>query len=714
MSKRGLTRWLLWPTAALLIASHPVTARADGQVQLDLADYESLRGSPEAEAFPGPEFVRADAQVRPALQGAGDALWVDVEVRFSVRSYGPDQFIPLVSDAAVLLSLRTGAGGDVAVAREGDTLGMRVARAATHAFVLVVRSKATRDAGAWLAELPTPSAPITTLTIALPEAHVVWADENVVSGEHTDEEWVYRAAVGAAPAHSLRWRPAPQIDAARPRVLVNDSTLLLVRDGVVEGQTVLDVEAQGAPIEGLSLSWQGQLAHMDVVCDDVISESTTDNGLSVQFSRPVRTTQLTLRYEVPAPDGQFRAPQLRARGADRQTGHLAVEVRGGAEVAVQGDTDGVRPVDEDELPAGFPGVPGERRFAWRYFGEAYSVALSATQYERGEVLQVAVESVFATTVWTRQGRGLTTLRLGVLNNADQFLRLRLPAGAHLWSAHVDGRGVHPVTDEDQVMVPLRKSRRHGESLVPVTVELVLGHQGDGSGRFTGVVDTLLPSFDVVVGDLRWDLYLPEGNVWYGGDDWEDVEGLDGRWVAENLTFVPGRFSTVVIEETGEKRPVTAPQDRARHRGALPVKLVVPATGHRVAVRRRLLPAGARPALHLRYANTTTLEAVDAAVWLLAFLFGFSLWWSAWQWVRTRRFVLRSVWAGLAVSSGVCVVGMLAALPLAWSTCALAAALGLGIAAAVALARAAWNLVALARDVVVETFGDDDNHSEYTE
>ena len=63
----------------------------------------------------------------------------------------------------------------------------------------------------------------------------------------------------------------------------------------------------------------------------------------------------------------------------------------------------------------------------------------------------------ARTMWTRDGRQLTSVTYQVRNNRKQYLRLTMPEGAGRWSAAVGGRAVQPLPRVRQPLaLPLQR------------------------------------------------------------------------------------------------------------------------------------------------------------------------------------------------------------------------------------------------------------------
>jgi hypothetical protein len=116
------------------------------------------------------------------------------------------------------------------------------------------------------------------------------------------------------------------------------------------------------------------------------------------------------------------------------------------------------------------------------------------------------EHAVVTTLVTVEGRTLTEVKLMVKNQAQPFLRVALPKGATIVSADVAGEKVKPVQGPDGNRVPLLRTgfRPNG----PYEVSFVFM---DSSAPFAkkGGSELALPSMDVPISLLEWELFLPE-------------------------------------------------------------------------------------------------------------------------------------------------------------------------------------------------------------
>jgi hypothetical protein len=116
------------------------------------------------------------------------------------------------------------------------------------------------------------------------------------------------------------------------------------------------------------------------------------------------------------------------------------------------------------------------------------------------------ESAEVTTMVTSEGKSLTEVKLVVKNQAQPFLKVALPAGVSILSAEVGGERVKPVQGPDGSRVPLlRPGFRPTGSY---EVSFVFMHSGAPFAK-KGGADLSLPSMDIPISLLTWEVFLPE-------------------------------------------------------------------------------------------------------------------------------------------------------------------------------------------------------------
>jgi len=138
---------------------------------------------------------------------------------------------------------------------------------------------------------------------------------------------------------------------------------------------------------------------------------------------------------------------------------------------------------------------------------------------------------------TVEGRTLTEVKLTVKNQAQPFLKVGLPKGATIVSADVAGEKVKPVQGPDGNRVPLLRAgfRPNG----PYEVSFVFMDSGTPFAK-KGGSELALPSMDVPISLLEWELFLPEQYK---------VKDFGGDAIAANLLPAPRVDTADVITTT---------------------------------------------------------------------------------------------------------------------------------------------------------------------
>ena len=107
---------------------------------------------------------------------------------------------------------------------------------------------------------------------------------------------------------------------------------------------------------------------------------------------------------------------------------------------------------------------------------------------------------------TSEGRALTEVVLTILNRAQPFLKVLLPAGATMVSVEVGGEAAKPAIGADGTRVPLLRSGFRPSG--PYRVSFVYLHAGTPFAR-KGELEMTLPKMDIPVGLLEWEVFVPE-------------------------------------------------------------------------------------------------------------------------------------------------------------------------------------------------------------
>jgi hypothetical protein len=237
-----------------------------------------------------------------------------------------------------------------------------------------------------------------------------------------------------------------------------------------------------------------------------------DGTLTAQLNfQALGAYALTLDLEevLPPGSGSFDVPIVQPLGVERSKGFVGIQAMGNLEL-LPGAVQGAAPVDVRTLPATIVGATAQPvLLGFKYLGTSATIPLSASEHEEVDVLVTLLDSADATTMFTPDGRRLTSVTYQVRNNRRQFLRLTLPANAQLWSASVAGKAVQPARSaEGALLVPLVRSQAQGGALAAFDVQVVYVESGKASSGGRGKFEGELPRADAPTTWLGWSVYVP--------------------------------------------------------------------------------------------------------------------------------------------------------------------------------------------------------------
>jgi hypothetical protein len=485
-----------------------------GSVTLTLDEYNRLmelaaKPSKRPEIAPLPYSVKhADVKLRVENDGVRGTVQLEGEVfRKGVSK------VPLTSGMTVLDAHQNGKG--VPLLQENGTHMALLAGPGDFSIALDTGLPLRVEAGRASFSLPAPAAGSVQLTLVIPGDHTF---ANLSSGLITSRKsenghtTIEATLVPGQPAN-IWWATRETVTPTVPREMrfLSDAKTLL---SVSEAEMRVAVLADITIVQGEPTQFQVELpAGYEVtgVTGATLDSTETQAGvLTLKVNAPSRRShQFLISMERSISGAKADAPFLSFKGAQRETGEVLVEGAGTMEItATEGG--GLKRMDVREANpylrslAHFPA-----QAAFRYHKQASetpNLALEWVRFPDGSVLAAVAESAVVTTMVTSEGKSLTEVRLVLKNQAQPFLKVSLPAGATILTADVGGERVKPVQGPDGNRVPLLRPGFHPTD--SYTVSFVFMHSGAPFAK-KGGADLSLPSMDIPISLLSWEVFLPE-------------------------------------------------------------------------------------------------------------------------------------------------------------------------------------------------------------
>lgn len=510
---------------ALLLAPAARAAEPE-QVQLPLAEflrlYEASKTRPDKpEAAPRPYALASARYVGEVVLEGEDPVSAVFTGRFRIENLREkDQWVrvPLLPATVAVRSARIGNAEAPLVLENGYyTLVTEQPGAFEVAIEFAVGVSTSEGSSGF--EFGLVQSGATTLELAVPARSALdftVANAKLQSDRTVGDRRVVTATLPSTGSLSVRWqREIQEAEKQEPRLYAEVHTLVGIGEGLMTARVSVQQTILFAGVDTLKFRIPAGFTVLDVEGAGLRDWAVDDAGvLTAQLNYAAEGAYpLVLDLERVLPPGStaVEVPMVEPQGVERAKGFVGVQALGNLELA-SGAVEGAAPVDVRTLPATIVGVTEQPvLLGYKYLGATAKIPLTVGEHEEVDVLVTLLDQAQATTMFTWDGRRLTSVRYQVRNNRRQFLRLVLPDAAELWSASVAGRSVQPARSaQGELLVPLVRSQAAGGALAAFDVEVVYVESGaapDAAGR--GRFEATLPKADAPTTWVGWTVYAPD-------------------------------------------------------------------------------------------------------------------------------------------------------------------------------------------------------------
>ena len=398
------------------------------------------------------------------------------------------------------------------------------------------------------------------------------------------------AAVPSATPVSISWeRAIPKVAAAPTKLYADTETLVAVAEGVLLCQETVNYSILHTAVRELKLTVPNPktVSVLEVVGSSVTDWRVDDKGELLVVFRADMLGPCSLRVTYESKESN-QVQVIRAVGVEREKGFVGVIALANVEIT-PGKVEGATSIDVKQLPGDIISMTKQPiLLAFRYVSDKFSIPLTIKKHAEVTVLMTIVDSALFTGMQLNDGRRMTKVIYSVRNNRNQFLRLKMPEGAEIWSAAVSGNTVSPARDEKgNVLIPLIRSSAGGQDLASFPVEIVYVETPAQVAPAKGRIRVDLPGLDVPTMHTMFNCYLPaEG-------DYTVPEGLFGRKNAFSGPLRPvAEFASMTTDKGAEVQQRDAAKQvaqmqqqmdvradtEAKAAGAAPIRVRLPIDG----------------------------------------------------------------------------------------------------------------------------------------
>jgi nucleoid-associated protein YgaU len=303
-----------------------------------------------------------------------------------------------------------------------------------------------------------PSGP-TAVSVLVPEADI---DATLAGGAITSLQGEAGATriVGQLDGRGrleLAWKGRSAADAGATRLTMRENVLYTLSESLLKGVAQVDAAVLEGETDRLRLRVPAGVEIVDVTGESVLQWRTDGDRLEVLLRwLESEATTVQVQFQSPVEDGApvaLRMP-LPEEGV-AFSGAAGVQGAAGFSAAA---TTMVNATRLQDLPPELAALtPNPLLLGFELTGEP-TIELSVSRQPALKLSATAIDELEASTVMIEDGAEITRMQLHVRNQTQQYLALRLPEGARLSYARIDGAAVRPAESPDGAnLLPLIQS-----------------------------------------------------------------------------------------------------------------------------------------------------------------------------------------------------------------------------------------------------------------
>jgi len=537
--------------------------------------------------------------------------------------------IPLVSNQVGLIDVQVNRGKSFVMSRGGKYYLIidRPGRYTLHMEYLL-KAKRERENGPGSFHVDVMPAPISQFEFIVPKEEVqVFIEPAIkVETEYKDNQtsaWAVMPNTGAVDVRWTRALPKTAIEKVElePKVYADTAIFAEIGGGVIQARAGIQYSILQAEVSQFRLALPADVTVLSVNSKEMrdwkISKADGVQYLDVFLNFGTRGKhQIEVAFEKNLDEGLAATdmPWIRAVGVERENGFYGIAASTNLEIKEEA-VERVTRIDARQLPP-FIWQQASRPvlLAYKYLNPPFSIDIAMTRHEEIPVLVAAIDNASPETLLTKDGKALTKLNFHVRNNVKQYLRVKLPASATVWSSFVNGEPVKPAKDKDgNILISLKKSGRGSGETTQFPVEIVyLDEASKVAG--TGQIKLDLPSVDLPVNQMDWRVYLPDDFMYFAEKSDGEItppgtrlrRGRGGHLAGRAMMSreVAASRSDVVMEQMSFKSMASMSDESwgQKTKGLLPIKVDLPRRGEAFTVSKMLVVEGDQPWMSVNYVS----------------------------------------------------------------------------------------------------------------
>ncbi len=444
--------------------ARPARRAPAGEVDLPLAEWSALRERLAPAPAPRPPLAASFLSRTLVGRFQRGLLSAELTLRFELHVDGATP-VPLCARGTSVESvLLDGKPAALRLGPEGASLV--VDRRGRHEAKLKILVGQEQDDFARRIRAVLPEGGPTAFSILIPEREIdARLEEGVLTAETRRGEGTLLEGQLGGGVLELRWARRLRHRGPGPaRIDARVTTLLSVDESLIQGLTVLDLSIREGETDRIDLALPRGLEPVKVTGDAVLQwQAASKRGQLAVLLRYLARGQTRIVVHTLQPGGgagPIAAPLLLPPAGATVSGSVGIVAPTSLELQVA--TRSGRRLEARDLPPELTALSRRPILAGFAHSAEPGLTIALARRQQVSLTSTLCDELHAATVLTAEGREATKLRLHLRNNTRQYLTVRLPDGASLTHAQLDGQPIRPARSREELLFPLRQSERIGE------------------------------------------------------------------------------------------------------------------------------------------------------------------------------------------------------------------------------------------------------------
>ncbi|MDF7798180.1 hypothetical protein P4C99_01800 [Pontiellaceae bacterium B1224] len=288
--------------------------------------------------------------------------------------------------------------------------------------------------------------------------------------------------------------------------------LVSLGESGVFGSSLITYNIANAPTRSFKLKIPRIYRNVEVHGRDIRNWTQDGEDWTIHLKQKVvGDYTLLVTYDHPA---KYQGEVLSIGGVqtlevENETGYIALAGSANLSLAEElGHSKGILSIDVDEVPEEYTLLVNDPiMHAYKYVATPHEAQVRIKRFSTQQLLTQVADHITLDTTIGEEGEAVTRAVYHVKNTDQQYLPIRLPDDASLWSVKVNDAKIQVLDRGDgQVLIPVERRR---DPNAPLAIEVTYAEQLNKPGWFTKM-KFQSPEVDTQSVFARWAFTLPDG------------------------------------------------------------------------------------------------------------------------------------------------------------------------------------------------------------